>query len=61
VQDCVIRRLHFNDLQVLIMSIDIANIKQQLRQLKKMQNAKQAKNIVDISQTDAVKFLKGGL
>ena len=61
IQNCLIERLHFNDLYVLILSLDIANLKQILRQRR---NAKSKADgnieIRDISQEDAVKFLKGG-
>ena len=60
IPDVFITRTHFTDLYVLLMSLDIANIKMQLRQ--KTKNAQKARNIQvrDISQADAVKFLKGG-
>ena len=34
IQDVFIRNSHFNDLYVLIMSIDIANLKQMIRQMR---------------------------
>lgn len=60
IPDVFITRAHFTDLYVLLMSLDIANIKMQLKQRTK--NAQKARNIQvrDISQADAVKFLKGG-
>lgn len=60
IQDCLIKRLHFNDLYVLLLSLDIQNIKQVLRQRKQMKEKKDGVEVRDISQSDAVKFLKGG-
>ncbi len=60
IPDVFITRTHFTDLYVLLMSLDIANIKMQLKQ--KSKDAQKARHIQvrDISQADAVKFLKGG-
>lgn len=61
IQDCFIKELHFNDLYLLILSLDIANLKQIIRQQR--QQEMRRRNITpvrDISQTDAVKMLKGG-
>lgn len=61
IQDCFIRKLHFNDLYLLLLSIDIANIKQYLNQKKKAENLKTGRpTIVDIPQNNAIKLLKGG-
>lgn len=60
IQDCLIARLHFNDLYVLILSLDIQNIKTALRQKSNMSRKKSNIEVRDISQSDAVKFLKGG-
>lgn len=60
IQDSLIRRLHFNDLYVLILSLDIANVKQALRQQSRSQERRAGRDVRDISQNDAVKFLKGG-
>jgi hypothetical protein len=59
IQDCLIKQLHFNDLYVLILSLDITDIKQSIRN-KQAQERKNAPNVRDIPQADAVKFLKGG-
>jgi len=59
IQDCLIQRLHFNDLYVLLLSLDIADIRQTLRN-RQAAKSKNAPNVRDIPQTDAVKFLKGG-
>ena len=62
IQDGVIKRLHFNDLQVLIYSLDIQNIRQQLKNAAKMKSgSKQQPRVIDISQEEAAKFLKRGL
>ncbi|MBQ7977829.1 MAG: hypothetical protein IJ301_04515 [Clostridia bacterium] len=60
IQDCFVRTLHFNDLYVLLLSLDIANIKQMLKQQRNMQMKKRNITVQDISQKEAVKFLKGG-
>lgn len=60
IQDVFIRNSHFNDLYVLIMSIDIANLKQMIRQLRTAKAKNKNYNVRDVSQNDAVKFLKGG-
>lgn len=59
-QDCLIQRLHFNDLYFLLLTIDIANLKQMLRQRQKEATRKSGYEVRDISQADAVKMLKGG-
>lgn len=60
IQDVFICKSHFNDLYVLIMSIDIANLKQMIRQAKSAKMKSRGVNVSDVSQADAVKFLKGG-
>lgn len=61
IQDCFIKRLHFNDLYVLLLSLDIAQIKQVLSDRQKMERQKHnMPSVQDISQNDAIKFLKGG-
>ena len=60
IQDCLIQRLHFNDLYVLILSLDIQNIKDALRNKQKMKDKNKGVEVRDISPDDAVKFLKGG-
>lgn len=60
IQDCLIKRLHFNDLYVLILSLDIQNIKNALRHKQKMADKNKGVEVRDISQEDAVRFLKGG-
>lgn len=60
IQDCFITRLHFNDLYVLLLTIDINNVKQAIAQIKKAENKKRNINVREISQQEAVNFLKGG-
>lgn len=60
IQDVFIRNSHFNDLYVLIMSIDIANLKQTIKQARSAKMKQRNMNVRDVSQADAVKFLKGG-
>jgi len=60
IQDCLIQRLHFNDLYVLLLSLDIANIEEQIKQKNKTAMKKRNIEIHDISQNEALKFLKGG-
>lgn len=60
IQDTLIRRLHFNDLYVLIISLDIQNIKNALRHKQKMSDKNKGVEVKDISPEEAVKFLKGG-
>lgn len=56
----MIKRLHFNDLYVLILSLDIQNIKNTLRHKQKMADKNKGVEVRDISQEEAVRFLKGG-
>lgn len=56
IQDSFIKKTHFSDLYLLIITLDIANIKQKSKEKNKKSNA----DIRDISQRDAVRFLKGG-
>lgn len=60
IPDSAITRSHFNDLYVLIMSIDISNIKSAIRQRRSQKWKQRGIQMRDVSQTDAVKFLKGG-
>ena len=60
IQDYLIKHLHFNDLYVLILSLDIQNIKDALHHKEKMASNKSDADIRDISPEEAVKFLKGG-
>ena len=60
IQDCLIQRLHFNDLYVLLLSLDIANIEEQTKQKNKTAMKKRNIELHDISQNEALKFLKGG-
>lgn len=60
IQDCMIQRLHFNDLYMLILSIDIANIKQLLKRERQSKARTSNVEVRDISGAEAVKFLKGG-
>ena len=61
IQDSLIKKLHFNDLYVLILSLDIANIKQALKQRRDVELKKHGGvEVRDISQEAALKFLKGG-
>lgn len=60
IQDCLIQRLHFNDLYVLLLSLDIANIEEKIKQNNKEKLKKRNIAIHDISQSEALKFLKGG-
>ena len=60
IQDSIICRSHFNDLYVLILSLDIADIKTALKQRSAAKWNQKGIEIQDVSQTDAVKFLKGG-
>lgn len=60
VQDCLIQRLHFNELYVLLLSLDIQNLKQILRSRRSDAMKKRNIDVRDVSQDDALKFLKGG-
>ena len=60
IQPCLLERLHFNDLCVLIYSLDITNLKQILTQKHKASRKGSDANVRDISQEEAVRFLKGG-
>lgn len=62
IQGCLIERLHYNDLLLLIYSFDIENLKKQIATAKKMRQIskgkKNAPEIRDVSQADALKYLK---
>lgn len=60
VQDCFIKNTHYTDLVILLYSIDIANMRSMLRQRAANANRKRNIEMRDVSQSDAVKFLKGG-
>ena len=60
IPDVFIAKSHFNDLYVLIMSIDIANLKHTIRQIRKMRSKQRNQNVRDVSAADAIKILKGG-
>lgn len=60
IQDSMIQRLHFNDLYVLILSLDIANIKATLKRERQARAANADTDVRDISGAEAVKFLQGG-
>lgn len=60
VQDCLIQRLHFNDLYVLLLSLDIANLKQAINERRNSEMKKRNIEVKDIAQEDALKYLKGG-
>lgn len=60
IPDAIIKNTHFNDLYVLIMSIDIAQLKHAIQETRKAQNQKRGINVRDVSAAEAVKFLKGG-
>lgn len=60
IQDCMIQRLHYTDLYVLILSLDIANIKTALKRERQARAANSNTDVRDISGAEAVKFLQGG-
>lgn len=60
IPDGIIQRSHFNDLYMLIMSIDISNLKSMIRQKRAQDEQGRGYTTRDISQEDAVKFLGGG-
>ena len=60
IPDSFINKLHFSDLLLLVMIIDISNVRQALSLYKKQQNKMRNIEVRDISQNDAIKFLKGG-
>lgn len=60
IQDSLIQRLHFNDLYMLLLSIDIANIKQFIKGERQSKTRSSNTEVRDISGAAAVKFLKGG-
>ena len=59
IQDVFIRRVHFTDLYVLL-PLDIANYKAMLKQKAAEKRRKANIEVRDISQNEAIKFLKGG-
>lgn len=60
IPDAIITNSHFNDLYVLIMSIDIANLKHAIEQTQKSKSKNGNRVVRDVSAAEAVKFLKGG-
>lgn len=56
----MIQRLHYTDLYVLILSLDIANIKTALKRERQARAANSNTDVRDISGAEAVKFLQGG-
>ena len=60
IPDVIITQSHFNDLYVLIMSIDIANLKHAIEQTQKSKSKNGNRVVRDVSAAEAVKFLKGG-
>lgn len=60
-QDKLITELHFNDLHLLLMHLDIEDIKQILKQKsKEKMRANGIGDVKTLSPNEAVKFLKGG-
>lgn len=60
IPDIIIAKSHFNDLYMLIMSIDIANIKHAIKELRKAKSPRRDYTVRDVSGEEAVKFLTGG-
>lgn len=58
IQDSLIQRLHFNDLHLLLISLDIMEIRQAISQLKRSKSNGQ--EVKELSSEEAIKFLKGG-
>lgn len=56
VPDGLIYKLHYNDLQVLLMGLDIAKMKELLSLQK---GGKQEKEVTELSGAEAVKWLRG--
>lgn len=60
-QDTLIKELHFNDLHLLLMHLDIDDLKQALKQMgKEKMRANGISDIRTLAPSEAVKFLKGG-
>lgn len=60
VNDIVIQNLHFNDLLLLLMKLDIGELHQALKMINSKSRKPQT-NVKDISSEQAVKMLKGGV
>jgi len=57
IQDCLINRLHFNDLYVLIMSLDIREIKEVIKQKRRdRMKSKGVDEVTDLTPEEAVKM-----
>lgn len=57
----LIKQLHFNDLYLLLLTLDIDAAKERLRmQAQKRMQDKGIGDVREISGNDAIKFLKGG-
>lgn len=60
IPDELIKKLHFNDLHILIMSLDIADLKQAIAFQNRSRN-KTNYDVRNVSGSSAAKMLKGGL
>jgi hypothetical protein len=61
IQDALIGRLHFNDLYVLLLGLDIAELREAIKQARRQKDKERGVGEVEIlSPTQAAKFLKGG-
>ena len=58
IQDTLIQRLNFNDLHLLLISLDIIEIRQAISQIKRSKSNGQ--EVKELAPEEAVKFLKGG-
>lgn len=60
ISDCLIYKLHFNDLLLLLMKLDIEELRQSLKMLNSS-TKKSNRNVDSISSEQAIKMLKGGV
>ncbi len=61
IQDSIIRNTHFNDLYILLMRLDILELKQAIKLQQQKINGKHKNNdtVRNINAKEAVNFLKG--
>lgn len=56
----LIAKMHFNDLYLLIMSLDIQDLENAINNRRKQADAKKGYEVKDIDPAETYKFLKGG-
>lgn len=61
IQDSLISHLHYNDLQLLLMSLDIDKVREAIKAYRRAKmRSHGVEDVQELSASEAVKFLKGG-